>query len=472
MNRARRFLAFLLATVVCAACASGSPRPASKSSPAASPAAASPAPLPSPSAAAPAWTTYHADGARDGYDPSTHVDASVGRRWASRALDGPVYGEPLVFANLVIVATENDSVYALRPADGSIAWRVHLGTPVSGGALPCGDIDPIGVTSTPVIDGATGTVFVVASVQPLHHELVAIDAAGGAVRWHRTVDPPGSQPLYQQQRGALGLGSGRIYVPFGGRDGDCGPYHGYLVAAPESGSGSLETFTVAAPRQGGLWAASGPAIDAGGDVLVTSGNSSNGSSPNFDAGTPTGNAVFKLSPSLQKLDSFTPSNWAQLNAGDVDLGSTGPLLLPGALVFQVGKTGTGYLLDEGRLGGIGGQVFAGQVCGAAFGGEAAAAGYVYVPCTNGLVALRVDPNARTFAVAWRGPAVFASPPIVTADVVWSVDRSDSTLVAFRAADGSVLYRDHLAAEVPFETPTAAGGQVYVAAGSTIVAYAG
>src|SRR5262249_20275233 len=140
--------------------------------------------------------------------------------WSSPALDGAIYGEPLVFANRVIVATENDSLYALDIGDGHVVWGpTHVGTPVPQSWLPCGDIFPLGITSTPVIAPSPDTVYAVAEpttavTNVVAHALVAVDTTTGAVRWQHTVDPAGIASLDRrnhQQRAALALANGRVY---------------------------------------------------------------------------------------------------------------------------------------------------------------------------------------------------------------------------------------------------------------------
>ncbi len=164
------------------------------------------------------WPTYHRDLSRGGFDPVPF--GSPNRIWTSEPLDGDIYAEPLVVGDRVLVATEQNSVYCLDFATGKSQWHVNLGTPVAISQLGCGDIDPSGTTSTPVADPSMGRLYVVARVQPNHHELFTIDIMTGAVLSHRTVDPPGSDPRVQQQRSALALYGGRVYVPFGGLYGD------------------------------------------------------------------------------------------------------------------------------------------------------------------------------------------------------------------------------------------------------------
>src|ERR1700722_7698006 len=108
-------------------------------------------------------TVYH--GAADGRGvagPTGAVNTTT-RAWTSPALDGEIYGEPLVSSGRVYVATENNTVYALSAATGAVAWSAHLGSPVPTTGLPCGNITPtVGITGTPVIDQSRGEIFVVA----------------------------------------------------------------------------------------------------------------------------------------------------------------------------------------------------------------------------------------------------------------------------------------------------------------------
>jgi outer membrane protein assembly factor BamB len=251
------------------------------------------------------------------------------------------------------VATEQNSVYSLDIQTGKVLWQVNLGKPVPRADLACGNIDPSGITSTPVADPITGHLYVVARIQPNHHELFVLDIQTGTVVSHRTVDPPGADPRVQQQRSALALSNGRVYIAFGGLYGDCGSYNGWLVGAPVDGNGQLVSYRVPSQRGAGLWAPSGPAVDATGNIYVTSGNGFSNSSFDF------GNSVIRLSPDLAMVDWFAPNNWQELNRGDIDLGSMGPTLLQGGLVFQAGKEGKGYLLRADNIGHIGGEVLSG-----------------------------------------------------------------------------------------------------------------
>src|SRR5262249_17534850 len=186
--------------------------------------------------------------------------------WQSLDLDGSIYAQPLIVGNQVLIATENDSVYALDAESGSILWQAHLGEPVPGSALPCGNIDPVAITSTPVADPANGGGHAVASRQPLHPELVALDLGSGAVRYHQPIAPPGADPHTPLQRAALVLSSGTVYVSYGGRFGDCGDYHGWVVGAQASDGAISAVYQVPTQREGAIWATSGPSIDQAGDL--------------------------------------------------------------------------------------------------------------------------------------------------------------------------------------------------------------
>jgi outer membrane protein assembly factor BamB len=397
-------------------------------------------------------------------DPTAAPAGPVAKAWTSATLDGTVYAGPLVVGDRVIVATEGDTVYALGASSGAIVWSTNLGAPMDGSALPCGNIDPSGITGTPVIDPDGGTIWVVAFVKPGRHDLVALDLASGGVKTRRTADPPGANPLEEQERGALSRAGGTVYVPYGGLYGDCGNYHGFVVGFPESGSGAVRAWQVPTARGGGLWAASGPVIGPNGDLWVTTGNAQSTSA--FDDG----NAVIRLSPDLNQRDVFAPADWASLSASDGDLGSMSPTLVPEGLVFQVGKEGVGYLLSASHLGGVDGQVFSAKVCDAAFGGTAVSGTRVFVPCRNGLVALDVRPGPR-FVVAWRHGGAGAGSPVVAGGDVWMVD-TDGGLWALDEADGRVRANENLGQVTHFPAVAIGGGQLFTATGARVVSYRG
>ncbi len=316
--------------------------------------------------------------------------------WRSPTLDGNLFGEPLVYGNVVFVATENDTVYALSASNGTVIWSKHVGTAVNAYQLPCGDVDPVvGVTGTPVIDADRGEIFVVADEQTADggasHHLVGLDIQTGSVELDQIVDPPGSTPLTELQRTGLALDEGRVVFGFGGNDGDCGYYHGYVASVLETG-GSVRYFEVDQANgdyQGAVWMGGGsPVVDAKGNVWASAGNGSVRSSgdPYDDS-----DSVLELTPDMSLEQYFAPDSWASDNASDLDLGSTSPALLSDGLLLEVGKSGIGYLLRDASLGGIGGEVASAQVCpGVADGGDVVSGTVVYVPCASGVTAVAVS----------------------------------------------------------------------------------
>src|SRR5580693_297998 len=193
------------------------------------------------------WTVYHGDPAGSGVATAPGPVDTTASVWTTPALDGQIYGEPLVSAGRVYVATENDTVYALSAATGKVAWSRHLATPVPASSLPCGDIHPtVGITGTPVIDPARAEIFVVADEESNGHSahvLAGLSTATGRVELTRDVDPAGADTAALLQRTGLTLAGGRVVFGFGGNDGDCATYRGRIVSVPETG-GAPSIFTV------------------------------------------------------------------------------------------------------------------------------------------------------------------------------------------------------------------------------------
>lgn len=450
----------LAAALVTAACTpvggaatspAGGPGPSGPATGAPPTASATPTP---PTPAAQDWPTYHRTLDRAGAVPDLPAVHRLDPAWTA-PLDGAVYGQPIVVGDLAIAATEADTVYGLDLTTGAVRWRTHLGTPVPASDLPCGNIDPLGITGTPAHDAATGSVFVVAETTGGQHTLVAIDATTGRERWRRSLDVTSHDRLAAQQRGALAVANGRVYVPFGGLFGDCGDYVGYVTATPVGG-GATTSYVVPTSRLGGIWAPSGVAVDAGGDVWVAVGNgaSTGGAYDGSDS-------VLRLAPDLsRRLDYFAPTSWGSQNAGDKDLGSTGPVLLDGDRVLVSGKDGVVYLLDAGHLGGIGGQVATLDGC-AGFGGIAwdAAARAAFVPCRDGV--LRVDVGQADLSRGWKAPASVAGSPVVGGGAVWSVDAAGGRLYALDEATGQVIAAADVGVTSRFASPVLSGGLVLV-----------
>ncbi len=413
-----------------------------------------------PSASAPAttagdWPTYNRTRDRAGYVPAMPAVTRLAPAWTAR-LDAAVYAQPLAVGDLVVAATEGDTVYGLDRATGAVRWRRHLGTPAGRSDLPCGNIDPLGITGTPAYDPSTGSLFVVTETAGARHTLVALDVRTGAVRWDRSLDVTERDRHAEQQRGALAVADGRVYVPFGGLYGDCGDYVGYVTATPAGGSGATTWYAVPTGRQGGIWAPSGVAVGSGGDIWVAVGNGSSTGGA-YDGS----DSVLRLSADLStRLGYFAPSAWGSQNARDKDLGSTGPVLLGRGRVLVSGKDSEVYLLASGHLGGIGGELARLTGC-AGFGATAwdAAAQAAFVPCAGGL--LRVDVGSGTLRGRWRAPAPVTGSPVVGGGRVFSVEPAGGLLHVLDERTGEEVTSARTGVTSRFAAPAVSGGVVLV-----------
>ncbi len=464
--KTRRLAAGVVAGLLVAACGgpttprhTSSPTPAATVSASTSPEGGSLSPTAAPPS--PEWLTYHGGETRTGLDATSPAPHHPELAWRVQSLDGPVWAEPLIDGSRVLVATEGGSVYALDAASGHIIWRTHIANPIPRADLLCGDIDPLGITGTPVIDAATQTLYAVAERSNGTHLLAALSVASGAIEWTRPVDAPHTLPRDQQQRAALALAGGRVLVAFGGLDGDCGSYKGNLVSVPETGGGAVHSYTLPVINEAGIWAPSGPAV-SGGEVYVASGNSATG------AGFDHSNSVISLTPTLTETGYFAPTDWRRLSNADLDLGSTGPLL-DGGGVLICGKDGVLYLLDAAHLGGIGGQLASLALGSGAYGGMALAGSTAFVPTLDHLDAVHVDVGSRSLRVLWRGPDMW--PPIVAGGAVWGVTHS-GTLLALAASSGRQTAALPIGPVQHFTTPAAAKGWLYIASGAGVVAVRG
>jgi outer membrane protein assembly factor BamB len=419
-----------------------------------------------PSAATPGrltgsdWTMYHADPARTGYVAGMANPTRLTRLW-TKQLDGAVYAEPLVVAGRVVVATENDTLYALDARTGRVQWRLSVGSPVPLSALPCGNIDPLGITGTPVYDPRTGLVFAVAEITGPAHILVGVEVKTGHLRVRRVVEAPGMDPRALQQRGALALWGNRVYIPFGGLYGDCGDYHGLLVAARTDGTGALLRYQVPTTREGGIWAPPGPVIDTQGKLYVAVGNGAATQGP-WDHS----DSVLRLSPSLQLEDGFAPASWPSDNAADLDLGSLGPVLLPHGLLYANGKAGQGYRLRAHHLGGIGGQIQTLALC-SAYGGAAVRGSSLFLPCSDGLRQLTLTSGGRLVA-GWHAPQAVTGSPVIGGQTIYSLDPG-GVLYALNAATGRVRATLSVGATSRFATPTLSARRIFIGTLSGVVA---
>ncbi len=399
------------------------------------------------------WPTYHHDMLRAGYLPTMLDPKHLSQAW-NTPLDGAVYAEPLVIQGHLLVVTENDTLYSLNVQTGSVEWHTNVGSPVSRSTLPCGDIDPLGITSTPVYDPQTNLLFAVAEIQGPSHVLVGVDVNTGQVRVRRTIDLPGMDPTTHQQRSALALYQNRVYVAFGGLAGDCGQYIGTIVASQTTGQGPLLSYRVPTPREGAIWAPSGPAIDSVGHVFVAVGNGA------ITQGTwDHSDSILRLFADLRLEDGFAPTQWGQDNNNDADLGSMGPLLLPHNLLFAAGKSGFGYLLHADNLGGVGGQITDKPVCpgSLSMGGAALLGSQVYIPCLDGVQEMTV--SGTQMNLGWKDRQL-TLPPVIGGHTVYGLD-NNGTLYAVDATTGQLRAQISLNAPVAhFATPTLSANHIF------------
>ena len=427
------------------------------------------------------WTVYHHDDAHTGYDPSVAPLSSVSTSWVSAAMDAEVYASPLIYNGLVYAATLNNTVYAFDQATGATTWSVNLGAPQASG-WSCGNVGPLGILGTPVIDPVGGRIYVAALLGIDHiYRVFGLSLATGAIQMTTQIPATigtGFDWTIQQQRGALVVRNGYVYVPFGGRWGDCGAYHGWVVGVPTSGSTTLAVYQT--PNTGmGIWASGGVVVDdTTGNVFAATGNGSCSAVNQNDA-------VVRLSPALAFQDYFMPNDWqANWCTPDEDLGSASPLLLSSSLMFMAGKYGGGFLLNPNSLGGVDGQRFPtpspqpytqAEVCfgnnhDATFGSFAYAAPFVYLECEgHGLVALSTNTSTPSFspcdaacaAPNWHaGGTMTFGPPIVAGGTVWVADNG-SGLYAFNVNTGAQVFHSANFGINRFATPAEAGGQVFV-----------
>lgn len=421
-----------------------------------------------PSAAAgnyTSWVGYHGGPLRHG-DATTMPAVRGPLRVVKRIdLDGAVYASPLVVNGTTIVATENDTVYALGP-HLRLRWKRHLGTPAAQSQLPCGDIFPLGITGTPVYDSQTDAIFVAAELSgnPPTHQLVKISFRTGRVLWRRSLDFPGVDRVAMQQRGALAIDGRRVFVPFGGLAGDCGNYKGRVAGLLRTTGRQPRIYTVPTAREAGIWATPGPVVDRSGAMFVSVGNGAAKTGYPYDHS----DSVLHLSPQGRLRDFFAPVAWAANNARDLDLGSQGPAVV-GRWVFIAGKSGQGFVLHRDQLGGIGGQVSQRPVC-TSFGGTAVRGHVVYVPCTDGVRAVRIGPNGR-MQILWQARSWIVGSPVVGGGRVWSLDPDSGVLHALGLVHGRSRGRIAVGATSRFATPAIYGPNLYVPTltGLTVVA---
>jgi outer membrane protein assembly factor BamB len=479
--------------------------------------------------------TYHADPGRTGnftvpgltfeHARGLHLDQGFEARFAGHVYAQPLYWRaPGAESGLLFVATEDDTVYALDARTGKEVWSRVLGTPVPLSSLSCGNIDPVGITGTPVIDPESEAIYLdamVSSPDGPRHLVFALSLRDGSVLPGWPVDIADAlkakgetfTPRDQNERGALVILDGTLYVPFGGHWGDCGPYHGWIAGIPLKDPRSVVSWSARA-RGGGIWAQGGVATD-GKSLFFATGNTF-GATDWSD-----GEAVFRLPPDLRRSaaaeDFFAAANWRELDRQDADLGGSNPVLLnvPAGdevqpLALALGKDGLAYLLDRRNLGGIGGAlvvktvssrpirtaaaaypaddgVFAAlQAQGAGCPGQQPWSSWWRWPgsSSGGLLALKIragsPPSVET---AWCVPLKGGGSPIVTTSgghanpIVWVVGaEGDNRLHGFRGDTGEPLFTgggsgEQMSGLHHFQTLIAAEDRLYVAGDGRVYAFA-
>ena len=471
---------------------------------------------------------HHAHLSRDG----AYVEPLITKATAARAhldssfhatIDGVVYAQTLFVKNgpggrpAIIAVTEKNTVVALDLLSGAQLFSVTLGAPVAEAVVKHwstnnSSSDPLGITSTPVIDEAARRIYVAAMVTPdpsgftMQQKLFAVSLDDGSPLARFPVDMsqslPGFDSAVQNQRGALALVGGVVYVPYSGFNGDGGNYRGWLVGV-DAATGAIKGHYVTASPRGGSWGPSGVASD-GTRLYLSTGNTS---------GTTTwggGEAVLSFAPgpvfSGKTTDYFAPSNWQSLDTTDLDVGGSGVLLFdvasatPSKLAAAFGKNGVAYLLDRGDLGGIGtgdGAIGEGGWSGQVADGIAnvpatyrtAMGTYVVVNSFSGgvgcpagqsgsLVALLVSGGPLRAKVAWcaeaggRGGVIATTTDGTSEPIVWVVGaQGDNALHAFDGDTGAAIAVTEGVGNINrWIAPIVVDGRVIVAGDNAVYAF--
>jgi hypothetical protein len=405
---------------------------------------------------------------------------------------------------MLLVATEDDVVQAFDATTGKELWRRSGGRPVAGSLLPCGNINPLGITGTPGVDPSTQAIYFDAAVERANgprHEVFGLSLKDGAIlpgwpidvsdalqKLGRHVDPraprfPFSTAL-SMSRSAVTLVIAAI-ITAGWSD-----FHCMIPARWLASRRAL--------RGGGIWAPGGLSV-VGHDIFFATGNT-------FGAGNwSDGEAVFRLGPDLQRTDNkqdyFAPVDWKMLDAHDEDLGGSNPLPLnvPGAgsdqhLILALGKDRKAYLLDRDDLGGIGGQLAAATVSDiriitspAAYPVDNDIFVAFQAPGThcpgpikgNGLTVLKISGGSPpTMNTAWcgglsgRGSAIATTTDGHSNSIVWILGaEGDNRLHGFRGDTGEpIVTSEPLSGLRHFQTLIATQDRLYVGADGRIYAF--
>lgn len=492
--------------------------------------------------------TYHYDVSRSGVNSTetalttSNVNSTTFGKVGEFAVDGQIDGQALFLSQLAIpgqgnknvlyVATENDSVYAIDAqsisgSSATILWKTSVlpagELPADSASLPCGNINLNGITATPVIDRARNAIYVEAmskdSAGNIHHRLHALDLTNGSELFGGpatiTATYPGTggnssggvvtfDPKVQHERAALLESGGVIYTAWSGLWGDCGPYSAWVIGYDAGTLKQTRAIDLVPNNSGaGMWmGGGGPAADASGNVYVISGNGF-GDTPGTNSSY--GNSFVRLATSsgLKVGDYFTPFNTNSEDAADADFGSAGPLLLPDMvdasgttrhLAVGAGKDGNLYVLNRDNLGKFNSTTNSVYQEFTLSSGENHSSpiffnNTVYVgPTNNSLKAFAVSkallatsPSSQTaHQFGGNGTVASISANGNTQGIVWALDWGAGVLFAYDATDlTKELYdsnqaagnRDHFSAVGGhFITPMVANGRVYIGTSSTVAVF--
>lgn len=395
MRRSLLTLSLIIAlslVVIIASCGGGTQQTSQSTTPvtpptAPAPAPPAPAPSPTPSVTYSGVLRWRYDNAVTGQNPNekaltlANVNSTKFGKLFSYDIDGHAYAQPLYVSNVavsgqgthnvVFVATEHNSVYAFDADTKATLWTINFNDAAAGiTPVPSDDVTPVpgtgaikpevGITSTPVIDGATGILYVVAATKEngtYAHRIHAVDITTGKEKTTSVRINPGTgfDSRHNLQRAALTLADSVVYVCFASY-GDWRPYHGWIVGHDASTLQQVVALnTTPDGGEGSIWqAGAGLSVDTDGSLF---GVIANGSFNADKSGKNYGDSVVRLTTkTLTITDFFTPFNQDTLNAGDIDMGSGGLTLLPDQpgpnprLAITAGKEGKIYLLNRDDLG--------------------------------------------------------------------------------------------------------------------------
>lgn len=439
--------------------------------------------------------TQHNDLSRTGANTAeailtpANVAASFGKLFTDN-VDAQVYAQPLFVQdlniaggvhNVVIVCTESNSVYAFdADIPGTIYWHTNLGTPFS--PATCGDLSPVvGVTSTPVIDLSTGTIYVETKLASGNHELHALSITNGGEKFNGpvTLVATGFTGSIEHQRSGLLLLNGVVYLGFASHCDD-GAYHGFLLGYNATNLSLLYTFnTTPTGTQGGIWSCGmAPAVDTNGNIYVLTGNGTFDGTQNF------GMSMIKLSPSLAVEDYATPTNWSTLNSADQDFGSGGVVLVPPHYAVGIGKSTSLYMADINNMGHVGNwaqiltaESSTGDVVGKSpVYWQGPAKQYIFLMHANNPTKsfqytsgnISTTPlGTGAFSESDRSGGLSLSANGTTNGILWEMG-SDSNLRAYDAVNfPKVLWTGSVGNYVKMQCPTIANGKVYVGTASNL-----